>query len=71
MSSNKKLSKKQLLEHKEHVAGKIDNEGLGYWLTNYFDPNDIIEEEVREACQQASDWLRKADDLLEEHGYRL
>ena len=70
--AQKKISKKQIENEdvrKERVANKIDNEGLEYWLTDYYDPEDIPEEDVRKACEKARKWLQRADELLTEYGY--
>lgn len=61
------MSKKSI--KKENVIGKIENEGLSYWLTDFFDPNDIEEKDVRAACIKARKVLIEVEGILEDNGY--
>ena len=56
---------------KENVASKIDMQGLDYWLTNYYDPDDIEEADLRQACERARGAVEEVETLLADYGYTL
>lgn len=50
---------------REQILHKIQNEGVDYWLTNYFDFKEVekaFSREIAEKCSKASTLLSEVED---------
>ena len=48
----------------EDLKGIIEREGIGYTLTDYLNPNDIKDDEIRILAIRASDALQQIENKL-------
>ena len=49
----------------EDIAAKVDNEGLGYMITDYLGSDSIEDEELKELWKVAEESLEKIGSILE------
>ena len=52
------------METRKEVAYRVDNEGIGYFLTAYCDADDMPDSELKTAFQNAKDAILKFESLL-------
>jgi hypothetical protein len=55
-----------MLISNEKLAEIIETEGLGYAFTDYLDPMDIEDEEIRKLARIATDALMEIEARLEQ-----
>ncbi len=47
------------------IAAKVENEGLGYMITDYLSPNDIDDPELKEEWIKAQASMKRIEEILE------
>lgn len=48
----------------EDIASKVENEGLGYMITDYLGSDSIEDEELKELWKVAEEALDKIEEIL-------
>lgn len=48
----------------EDIAWKVENEGLGYMITDYLGSDSIEDEELKELWKTAAEALNKIEEIL-------
>ena len=54
------------METRKEVAYRVDNEGIGYFLTSYCDESDMPDAELTEAFKTAKEAILAFEELLPE-----